>query len=266
MICCQFHPGSGLGDMLHRYITVRSLAEEKGYEFAVFGKKNFKGDSFMNLDMGYLDEKVLFDGSLVLKKWLEKDVRDAQGNDIRSYDPEINFVQDNTMIDGGFEDSKYWGHNLINIDKWLKVEPLTVPDDLCVIGFRGGEYMASPELFLPQEYWDKAIAQKRATDPNMRFEVHTDDPNTARKFFPDFPVVENIAESHSKHSNMGYNWRAMRYAKHAIIANSSFYILPRLLAHLDHYRAHTTAPRYWARHNSQIWARPACYYRPFTYI
>lgn len=273
MICCQFHPGSGLGDMLHRYITVRTLAEEKGYDFGVLGKENFKGDSFMSLDMGNLTEEIIFNGGLVLKKWLEKDVREY-GTDIRSYDPEINFIEDNTIIDGSFEDSKYWHHNLANINKWLAVEPLTVPDDLCVIGFRGGEYATQPDLFLPPIYYGKAMQQMPATV--IKYQVHTDDPMLAKKTFEGsfFEVVENEPISHSKHTNMAFNWRSARFAKYAIIPNSAFFIIPRLLKHLEDPTAVTIAPRGWSRRNiakgnragNFLWARPACYYKEFSYI
>lgn len=272
MIAGILHEGSGLGDQLFRYITVRTLAEEKGFEFAVFGKENFKGDSFMNLDMGHLTEEVLFNGGLLLKKWLEKDIRDENGVDIRSFDPEIHFVGDGSLIDGSFEDDKYWRHNLDNISKWLAVEPLNVPDDLCVIGFRGGEYATQPDLFLGEDYWRKAIAEvvHKGNGRINKFQVHTDDPELAESSMPLerhlFEVVDNVPISHSKHTNMGFNWRSARYAKYAIIPNSAFYILPRILKHNEDPTSITIAPRYWARRNTKTWARPACYYKEFTYL
>lgn len=282
MIASLLHDGSGLGDQLFRYITVRSLAEKNGYEWGMVGRKNFKGDSFMPLDMGKENPKIgvhyfnptlnTFAGDLpnepeiVMGFWQEKDVRDEFGNDTRSYDPEINFVEDNTLIDGSFEDDKYWRHNLDNISKWLAVEPLNVPDTTCIIGFRGGEYYADPKLGLPKEYFDEATELMRNSIENVRFEVHTDDPDMAEKFFPDFIVVDNKPISHSKHSNMGFNWRSARYAKYAIIPNSAFFILPRILKHHEDPDAITIAPRYWARRNTKTWARPACYYPEFLYL
>jgi hypothetical protein len=249
MIAGIFHKGSGLGDQLHRYITVRTLAEEKGIDFGMVNPENFKGASFMNLDMG----KPIPDGEVIANEWAtfsEKNVRDANGVDIRSYDPEINFVQSKTLIDGYFEDSKYWGHNMHNIDRWLQVEPIEVPDDMCVIGFRGGEFYSDPDLGLTDDYWITAIAYMKLKGIET-FEVHTDDPEMAQRKFPNFKVIQDI----------GINWRSMRYAKHAIIANSAFYILPRLLS-----GGETIAPRYWARRNTKTWARPACYYKQFTYL
>src|SRR5438105_3580127 len=103
MIAGIFHAGSGLGDQLHRYITVRTLAESKGYEWGMDGV--FKGKFFL-----HQPQTSVLMGKW--KTWLEKEVKDENGVDIRSYDPEINFIEDNTIIDGTFEDDKYWGHNL----------------------------------------------------------------------------------------------------------------------------------------------------------
>lgn len=282
MIAGILHEGSGLGDQLFRYITVRTLAEEKGYEWVMATPQNFKGADFMNISYGTttLLSPSAKDFTSPKSYWNEKDVRDAQGNDIRSYDPEINFVEDYTIIDGSFEDSKYWHHNLENINKWLAVEPLDVPNDLCIIGLRGGEYATQPDLFLPKEYYRSAIGKMLEINPQMQFQVHTDDPALAYTYFPEFEIIDNRAISHSKHTNMGFNWRSARYAKYVIIPNSAFFILPRLLQHYENNDwAHQTnpvtiAPRGWSRRNLAkgnraghfLWARPACYYPQFRYI
>lgn len=259
MIGGYFHQGSGLGNQLFRYITVRTVAADKGYEWGMAYRPDgsgkpagFKGTTFMQIDQGenvdmyeyskYMDNEM-FGG---LKRFEEKKVTE-NGVDIRSYDPEINFIQDDTLIEGEFQDERYWGHRLTDINSWLTVEPLEIPDDVCVIGFRGGEYSVFPDLFLTKDYWHEAIAMT----PNKRFEVHTDDPVLAKQFFPDYPIIADI----------GLNWRSMRYAKHAIIANSSFYIIPRLLS-----KGTTIAPRYWARRNTNTWALPQNYYKDFTYV
>lgn len=263
MIVGIFHEGSGLGDQLFRYVTVRTLANDRGSDLAWAMMGKFKGDFFLKqprIEKGY-----------TWSVWNEKSVRDEHGVDIRSYDPEINFVDFNSIIDGSFEDDKYWRHNLENINKWLAVEPLEVSDDLCVIGFRGGEYATQPDLFLDKSYYNVAIDAMFTINKNMKFEIHTDDPERAQLMFeschlPDFKVIENTPISHSRHSNMGFNWRSARYAKYAIIPNSAFFIFPRILKHLEDPTAVTIAPRYWARHNKKIWARPACYYKEFTYV
>lgn len=273
MITGIFHEGSGLGDQLFRYVTVRTLAEEKGLTFSMLSPQNFKGTEFMSLNYPTV-YKPAIRSLATAKTWFEKDVRDTNRIDIRSYDPEVNFVVDNTILDGSFEDDKYWGHNLENVNKWLAVEPLDVSDDTCIVGFRGGEYATQPDLFLPPLYFGEAMQQLPATI--KKYEIHTDDPNLASTFFVGsiFSITDNQPISHSKHSNMGFNWRSARYAKNAIIPNSAFFILPRLLKHWEDPTAVTIAPRGWSRRNLAkgtgpgdfIWARPACFYRPFTYI
>lgn len=248
MIYGFIHKGSGLGNQLHRYVATRTLAERKGYLFSMINRGGFKGKSFMNLDMGlpndlefHIEEpagKVVVNSGLPL--WEEK---------TNYYNPEYNFITNNTIIDGEFQDERYF--DLDKVNDWLKVEPMNIPDSVCVIGFRGGEFSVFPELFLAPQYWQEAIGIMRTMNPQMRFEVHTDDPKMAMDFFPQFKVIHDIE----------MNWRSMRYAKYAIIANSSFYILPRLLS-----KGTTIAPRYWARHNTKEWSMPQNYYSKFTYI
>lgn len=247
MIAGYFHRGSGIGNQLARYVATRVLALDKGLKFGMCNPEHFKGKDFMNLDMGGDAHSSIFAHRFEEKKIVEN------GLDIRSYDPEINFVGDHTIIDGEFQDPRYFEHRLDEVREWLKVEPLEMSDDLCVINFRGGEYVGVKDLFLPKEYWDKAIAMMKEINPDMRFEVHTDDVVTARAFFPDYVCVHNV----------GLNWRSIRYAKYLIISNSSFAILPALL---NTNVEKVIAPRYWARHNIGVWALPQNYYKQFTYI
>ena len=127
-----------------------------------------------------------------------------------------------------------------------------MPDDLCVINFRGGEYKYVPEFFLPREYWNTAILWMKEINPNMRFEVHTDDPETARQFF-DYPIISNIE----------LNWRAIRYAKHLIISNSSFAWFP---AWLNTDVKEILAPKFWGRRNKGYWFLEQNQTKSFTYL
>lgn len=252
MIAGLFHEGSGLGNQLFRYVATRVLALDKGYEWGMGNPELFKGSSFMKLDTGK-SVAELYDN---YNRFEEKKVIE-NGVDIRSYDPEINFVEDNTIIDGEFQDPRYFEHRLPEIRKWLKLKDEVNPTykDMftCIIGFRGGEYVGVRDLFLTLDYWEDAIEKMREINPDMKFEVHTDDPITAKKFFPDFPIINDMEK----------NWLAVRYASYLIISNSSFYILPALLNQVVQ---KTIAPRYWARRNIGVWALPSNYYKQFTYI
>ncbi len=247
MITSIFHTGSGLGNQLHSYVMARVLALDKGTEFGMIFPENFKGKDFLKLDMG-----VQVKG--LLHEYNEKKVCNEQGHDIRDYDwSGVLNIKDLTLIDGYWQGEKYYEHHLDKIREWLRTESLELPDDLCIIGFRGGEYVGVKDLFLPQEYWDKAIAEMRKINPNMKFQVETDDPETANKFFPDFYILHDIA----------LNWMHVRKAKHLIIANSSFYILPALL---NESVDKVIAPKYWAGYNKGYWQLKQNQYKKFTYI
>jgi len=249
MIYGLIHPGSGLGNQLHRYVATRVLALEKGYDYSFIGQCYFKGKEFLNL-FDFDEERIpisMEEGGRIANR---SDIPSWNEWDKHTYDPNFNFVQDNTIIDGNFEDSRYFERWLPEIKEWLQTEPLDVPDDTCVIGFRGGEYYTVPELGLPKEYYDRAIEIMKQ-EGITKFEVHTDDTMLAHEFFPDFPIIHDISK----------NWRATRYAKHAIIANSSFYVLPRLMN-----GGLTIAPRYWNRYNTKKWDYPQNYYKSFRYI
>ena len=252
MIVGLLHPGSGLGNMLHRYIATRIKALELGVDFSMINREGFKGKSFMNLDMGRKEDMPYFieqdTGKIVcfiegLNNWEEWDKQ--------VFDPDFAFVEDNTIIDGNFEDERYFQSYYYEISQWLETEWLNVPDDVCIIGFRGGEFYTVPELGLPKEYFAEARVLMLQRNVNMKFEVHTDDPELAKQFFPNDKIIHDI----------GVNWRAMRYAKYAIIANSSFYVLPRLLN-----GGLTIAPKYWNRYNTKKWDFPQGYYKKFIYI
>lgn len=264
MVSGIFHSGSGLGNQLHRYVMTRVLAADKGYEFGMINPEGFKGAPFMQIDYGKEvpltfnmelpsgKAYVEVDGDFTLFE--EKKIIDQDGVDIRGYDPEIHFVRDNTVIDGEFQDERYFEHRLWDINEWLKVEPLKLPNNLCVLGFRGGEFKHIPELFLPGSYWNEAMQMMRKEDPYMRFICVTDDPETAREVLPaGMEITHDIAT----------DWRMIRNARYAIIANSSFYILPSLL---NRHAKKIIAPRYWARRSTGTWALPQNYYKRFTYI
>lgn len=277
MLYSFIHPGSGLGNQLFRIVAGKVLALDKGFEYSAIGRNHFKGKGFMNIDFG-LDNQLAagidritgklsiaglgeepfkYKGFEFPRIWEEK---------TNYYNPEINFIEDNTIIDGEFQDPKYFEHRIDEINTWLSPNMAYAENpDHCVIGFRGGEFYQFPELGLPKSYFEEGIRIMREINPKMKFQVQTDDPALAKEFFPDFEIVSDIA----------INWNKVRCFRYAIIANSSFYILPRLLKHNDKYykdyeggqnKALTIAPRYWARRNTGEWSMPQNYYKQFMYV
>ncbi len=262
MIAGLIHKGSGLGNQLFRYLATRVAAEELGVDFGFVNPTGFKGSSFMQLDMGKPvpgtfdiepgSGKVIAEGhgmTLFEEKKIEEN-----GVDIRSYDPDYNFIEDNTLIDGEFQDVRYFQNYEKYLDDWLGVRYLGMPNNLCIIGFRGGEFAAIPELFLPRDYYTQAIARMKKLNPEMKFVAVTDDPETARAYLP-----EEVGITHE----ISLDWRMIRYARYLILSNSSFYILPALL---NEYAIEIIAPKYWARRNSGQWATRQNYYSKFSYI
>lgn len=260
MIAGIFHNGSGLGNMLHRYVATRTLALDKGWNFGMVAPENFKGTSFMTLDMGSpVDcsytvgaggEVIPISSMLTFKEFRV----DKDGVDVRSWDPEITFVEDNTILDGEFQDERYFAHRMPEISDWLKVKHLGMPDDVCVIGFRGGEFQSDPDLFLTRDYWEDGMELIRQECPQARFIAVTDDPEAAARHLP-----QEVKIMH----DMATDWRMVRHANYLIIANSSFYILPALL---NNHVKKIIAPRYWARRNTKTWCLPQNYYSKFQYI
>lgn len=262
MIAGLFHSGSGLGNQLFRYLATRIAAEERGLEFGMVNPEGFKGASFMQLDMGkpvpgtfHVEQpsgKVIpVDHGMTLFE--EKKVVE-NGVDIRSYDPDFNFIRDNTLIDGEFQDIRYFQAYDKYLDDWLGVRYLGMPNNLCIIAFRGGEFKNIPELFLPREYYETAIARIKAINPSMKFVAVTDDPETARAMLPD-----DVGITHE----ISLDWRMIRHARYLILSNSSFSILPALL---NEYTIEIIAPYGWARRNTGTWATRQNFYSKFTYL
>ena len=250
MIIGILHKGSGLGDQLFSYIATRVRAADLGVDFGFVGKAFFKGVDFMKLDWGK-DVDLKYHVEYPAGKVVIDDEHKLYVLDKPYYDPEFNFIEDGTVIDGyGAQDERYW--NGWSIRSWLEVKPLEMSDNVCVINFRGGEFVTVPQLFLSKSYWDAAIAKMREEYLDIEFEVHTDDPVLAKQFFSDFECIKDI----------GLNWRSVRYAKHLILSNSAFGIIPALIGEAKE----VIAPRYWARRNTQEWSLPSNYYSKFTYI
>lgn len=253
MIIGIIHKGSGLGDQLFSYIITRVIALDRGFEYGFVGKEFFKGKDFMTLDWG--NDTLEFQytitepqGYVCIDKLLPKLFTINKPY----YDPEVNFIQDGTVIDGyGAQDERYWGHRLNEIREWLKVEPLEMSDKV-VMNIRGGEYKAVSELILPLSYWVTAANEIDTGEVKRNVEIHTDDPDYCKELLGDgLPIIKNIET----------NWRSLRYAKYAVISNSAFAIIPRLLS-----GGITIAPKYWAGRNVGEWRRPQNYYKGWTYI
>lgn len=230
MIKGIIHAGSGLGNQLHRYVGTKVLAIKRGEEHTMIAQDLFKGKDFIKLDITPDDTKYT--------------VEQGSGRVIpESYEG---------VLDGEFQAESDFIEYLPQIREWLKIQPLYIPENLCIINFRGGEYVGVRDLFLPKEYWELAIYKMKMINLDMEFEVHTDDPETAKTFFPNLHIVSDI----------GTNWRSIYYAKYLILSNSSFAILPAIIGKSEH----VIAPKFWAGYNIGVWSMEQNQYEKFTYI
>ena len=255
MIITEIYNGQGLGNQLWCYTVTRAIAKANNYKFGIMHPERFKCLHFMNLDLG--EPVIGGEGpesgpptSLpegIVNYYVEKNLVDPNypTSDIRIYDHELMTVSDNTKIDGCMQDERYIINYRDDIKEWLKVnngkECLDYSDDnICVINFRGGEYVNNYHTFLPQSYWKNAIAHMRNKNPNFKFVVITDDVYTAKYFFPDFDVF---------HFDIGKDYSVINNAKYLIISNSSFAWFPTWTN--DKLQL-CIAPKFWARHNISI--------------
>lgn len=234
MIIGLLHAGSGIGNQLFRFVGTKCLALDRGEEHGMIAPELFKGADFMKLDMG-------------TPTGIEYRVEYPSGKVV------IEGLKGHTVVDAEFQSEADFMHRIDEVREWLKVESMQLPENLCIIAHRGGEYTIFPDLYLSKEYWQDAISMMRAKYPNVEFEVQTDDIASAQLQFPDFPCIHDIS----------HNWRSIRYAKHLIVGNSSFSILPSLI---NEDVKEIIAPKYHAGHNKGFWQEPMNCYKKYTYI
>src|SRR3990167_4059934 len=150
MIIGFFHPGSGIGDQLFCYLATRATAKRLNTDFGFIGTP--KAD-FIEMDLGeFVQMKHHIDhtGKIIIDE-----PHNLYEIKTSSFDPEFDFIPDNTVIDGCMaQDDKYF--DLVDVRYWLNTDRLEV--NRGVINFRGGEFTMIPELFLPKSYYDKAMS------------------------------------------------------------------------------------------------------------
>jgi hypothetical protein len=247
MIVNEMWNGSGLGNQLACYVTTRCIALDKGYDFGIIHPERFKGYNF--LKNVYFGKPVIGGFTAVEGKppnelpegitnyYVEKSTWLPNGSNVSSYDPDLLAIPDNTKIDGLMQGEDYFKMHKEKIREWLKIDPIQLPEDLCIINFRGGEYAGVSDFFLRKKYWDDAMNNMMSIKKDIRFMVVTDDVVTARRFFdPTIYVTHDIAN----------DYRSIQSAHYLILSNSSFAFFP---AWLNINVKYCIAPRYWGRHN-----------------
>lgn len=253
MIVTEIYNGQGLGNQLWCYVVTRTIATSRNLKFGIMNPHKFKCLDFMNLDFGEsvyggsspyegAPPTVLPDG--INNYYAEKPIVHPvfTNSDVRIHDFNLVNVPDNSKIDGCMQDEQYILHKKEEIKKWLKVKDEHnciefSSDDICVMNFRGGEYVGLHESFLRPSYWHNAMQHMKNINSNMQFVVITDDVLTAKQFFPTLPVY---------HFSIGKDYSIINNAKYLILSNSSFAWFP---AWTNEQVKFCIAPKYWGKHN-----------------
>ena len=269
MLATEILRGQGIGNQLFCYVTARSIAHTRGLDFGIkdtgwSGDKRYNQSGFYWFDLDWGQEVP--DG---LDVYYEKEVRKklntchhdmTVGCDVRGYDQGLMDVPDNTIIFGNMQDEKYFDHNKELVKEWLKVKEEYdtyeyMDDDVCVLNYRGGEYVGFHELYLTREYWLNAMENMTKINPNMKFVTITDDVKASQAMLPEIPAY---------HFTVDKDYAIIKNSKHVILSNSSF---PFFAVYTSDTIENIIAPKYWARHNVSdgYWAMSQNIYSGWTY-
>lgn len=269
MLATEILNGQGIGNQLFCYVTTRSIAHDRGLEFGIkdsgwSGDRRYNQNGFywLDLDMG---EPVPNE----MEVYYEKDVRlklntclhdMTHGCDIRKYDSNLVNVSDNTLIFGNMQDEKYFIHNKNLVKYWLKVKSEYdtyeyTDDNVCILNFRGGEYVGHHELYLTRKYWIDAMNNMTKINPDMEFVVITDDVKASQDMLPEIPAY---------HFSVDKDYAIIKNSKNVILSNSSF---PFFAVFTSDTIENIIAPKYWARHNvsNGYWSMAQNMYCGWTY-
>ena len=277
IIATELLKGQGLGNQLFCYVTVRSLAHAKGYDFSILNREIFannihdeirhsnKGMYFMDLDCGPVVPRETFD-----TVYHEREERLFIGNSthdlvhgcyVAGADEALLELDQTTLVYGNLQAWAYFGRYRNEIKNWLAVKPAYdcyayTRENLCIINVRGGEYAGNPELFLRRKYWLDAIKRMREIRSDMEFMVVTDDVDAARRVLPE-------VEAH--HFDLAKDYTIIKNASYLILSNSSFAFFPAFTSETVKF---VIAPKYWARHNVSdgYWASEQNIYDGFSYM
>jgi hypothetical protein len=269
MIATELLKGQGIGNQLFCYITTRSIAHDRKLDFGIkdsgwAGDKRYNNNGFywFDLDMGKIvppEMNVYHEKDERLKvQTCHHDM--THGCDVRGYDSDLVNVPDNTLIFGNMQDEKYFIHNKELVKQWLKVRSEYdtydyLDQNVCVLNFRGGEYVGFNELYLTRKYWIDAMNNMTRINPKMEFVVITDDIESSKKVLPEIPAY---------HFTVDKDYAIIKNSKHVILSNSSF---PFFAVFTSDTIENIIAPKYWARHNvsNGYWSTRQNLYRGWMY-
>ena len=273
MIVTEIYRGSGLGNQIWNLVVSRILAHRHGYKWGVKKSTPFKARKFMP-DFDYGEEVT--GGHTPREGQPPESLPDGITHYIRErndplpqcghsgifFDPGLwNNLPDNSKIDGLFQCLEYINDCKDDIRQWLShnVNVTEYSDeDICVIHFRGGEYLITASWLEPK-FYENARDRMLEHNPNMKFVVVTDDPENANKFIPWAKVVgattlkeqEDIEQGTGffkyKGGNIGVDYSILHNARNVIMSASTFSFWPVWTSSVT---PKVIAPKYWFDHKT----------------
>ncbi len=261
MIFIKFEKGQGLGNQLWNYVTLRSIAKYKSYDYCVLDYDNFKGVKFIEIEKS---NKELNEFECIKEKinnFYETIYYDKElDNYSCDYDNKILGIPDNLILNGLFQSEQYILSKKKEINNFIKIKKNKVFfnedwNKLCILNIRGGEYKRHKNLILPKSYWTNAIKNMRKFYPNLIYKIVTDDYRYAQRLLPDIDIIKGDISS---------DFNLLIKAKYLIISNSSFSYFPIRMGSDPNI---VISPFCWSRFGNKYnrWSSPANCYENFTW-
>jgi hypothetical protein len=254
-----------LGNHMFIYALTRTVAEHNGYEWGFNPSTEFDYHQgkpqmdFMEIDYGKTHSYKYNE----TPPWIDHEWREEYNHfklahdtyDFHPYQKDVFDIEDNTkLFIRCAQDARYYDKE--KVKQWFKVKEENKgiykaqlrefgidieSNDVCIINIRGGEYKGIANLILRKDYWQDSIQIMKERNPKMRFLCISDDVGYANQIL-DFKVPVT-------HLSIGGDYYVINKAKNLILSNSSFAIFPTWLNENNPF---VIAPRYWARHNTDV--------------
>jgi hypothetical protein len=284
LVSTSLSEGQGLGNQLWAYAVTRATAQRLGAPFAILGEHHFKGAGFLKIDFGefiHASRPLELGASSRQRPTIrEKVSRTGDGLDVSMHDPSITSLKTGAHLEGNFQSFNYIQDHQNEIRSWINstTSSPSLPEELVVIHFRGGDFRGNPH-FLNRTYYDAAIECATAGLKNAKFLIVSDEPRFAEEYLgirstklrlqleprASRKVAPALAPHH-KGRGLAQDFEIMIAAKRLIIPNSSLSWWAAFLSLQS--KELVVAPKYWAGHNVRppIWSTAEIETPGFTYI
>lgn len=255
MIFIEFKEGQGLGNQLWLYFAAVSISKKLKTEVKIINYNQFVGKDFIKLNQSKKNVTT-YDNIFHERFYYDHRIKHIS----HFYDERFYEINKNTLIEGYFQDERYFLNQKINFLKHVQITnpnfiKIKLDKKSCVLNIRGGEYKRHKDFILPKKYWLNSIEimKKRGIE---KFIIVTDDKKYCDILFPKYEVVfGSIKEC----------FLYLLTAKNIIVSNSTFSYFP---IKMQKNNPNVIAPAYWGRYNDKqkIWASPSNFYFDWNWI